>query len=43
MSMFRGTAFALTVAGALSTAIQPTLAFCGFYVARADGKLFNKA
>ena len=43
MSMFRGTAFALTVAGALSTALQPALAFCGFYVARADGKLFNKA
>ena len=43
MRMFRGTAFALTVAGALSTAFQPALAFCGFYVARADGKLFNKA
>ena len=43
MGMFRVTAFALTVAGALSTAIDPALAFCGFYVARADGKLFNKA
>jgi hypothetical protein len=43
MGMFRVTAFALTVAGALSTAIDPALAFCGFYVARADGRLFNKA
>src|ERR1700743_1958258 len=43
MGMFRVTAFALTVEGALSTAIDPALAFCGFYVARADGKLFNKA
>jgi hypothetical protein len=41
--MFRVAAFALTIAGALSTAIQPVFAFCGFYVARADGKLFNKA
>src|ERR1700743_1529938 len=43
MGMFRVTAFALTVEGALFTAIDPALAFCGFYVARADGKLFNKA
>jgi len=36
-------AFGLTLAAALTTAIQPAVAFCGFYVARADGKLSNKA
>ena len=36
-------AFGLTLVAALATAIQPALAFCGFYVARADGKLSNKA
>lgn len=33
----------IAVSAALATAIQPALAFCGFYVARADGKLTNKA
>jgi hypothetical protein len=41
--LFRSAAFGLTLCAALSTATQPLLAFCGFYVARADGKLFNKA
>jgi Na+-translocating ferredoxin:NAD+ oxidoreductase RnfD subunit len=36
-------AVGLTVIAALTTATQPALAFCGFYVARADGKLSNKA
>jgi Na+-translocating ferredoxin:NAD+ oxidoreductase RnfD subunit len=36
-------AFGLTLTAALTTALQPTFAFCGFYVARADGKLSNKA
>jgi Na+-translocating ferredoxin:NAD+ oxidoreductase RnfD subunit len=36
-------AFGLTLTAALTTAFQPTFAFCGFYVARADGKLSNKA
>ena len=36
-------AVGLTLIAALTTAIQPALAFCGFYVARADGKLSNKA
>jgi hypothetical protein len=31
------------VSAAFATGIQPALAFCGFYVARADGKLTNKA
>jgi hypothetical protein len=39
----RTVAFCFTMAAALSAAIEPTLAFCGFYVARADGKLSNKA
>jgi len=26
-----------------SMAVQPAQAFCGFYVAKADAKLFNKA
>src|SRR5277367_3273499 len=43
MNTLRVTAFTLTLAAALSAALEPTLAFCGFYVARADGKLFNKA
>ena len=43
MNRLRVTAFTLTLAAALSAALEPTLAFCGFYVARADGKLFNKA
>src|ERR1700733_14017543 len=43
MNTLRVAAFTLTFAAALSAALEPTLAFCGFYVARADGKLFNKA
>jgi Na+-translocating ferredoxin:NAD+ oxidoreductase RnfD subunit len=39
----RTAAVALAVAGALATSITPALAFCGFYVAQADAKLFNKA
>jgi hypothetical protein len=35
--------FALTLTAALTTAIEPTFAFCGFYVARTDGRLSNKA
>ena len=34
---------ALGIAGLLAATIQPALAFCGFYVAQADAKLFNKA
>jgi hypothetical protein len=33
----------VSVAAALAAAAQPALAFCGFYAARADGKLTNKA
>jgi hypothetical protein len=43
MNTLRVTAFTLTLAAALSAAFEPTLAFCGLYVARADGQLFNKA
>jgi Na+-translocating ferredoxin:NAD+ oxidoreductase RnfD subunit len=39
----KGAAFGLTMAAALATAVQPAVAFCGFYVARADGRLSNKA
>jgi Na+-transporting NADH:ubiquinone oxidoreductase subunit NqrB len=39
----RNAAFGLTLAAALTTSLQPAFAFCGFYVARADGKLSNKA
>ena len=42
-AMAKNAAFGLTLAAALATAVQPALAFCGFYVARADGKLSNKA
>ncbi len=38
----RSLAFGITLTAALSAAMEPTFAFCGFYVARADGKLFNK-
>jgi hypothetical protein len=43
MKTLKVAAFSLTLAASLSVAFEPTLAFCGFYVARADGKLFNKA
>jgi len=43
MNRFRVAAFALTFTASISAAVEPVLAFCGFYVARADGKLFNKA
>ena len=43
MKTLRVVAFALTFTASISAAVEPTLAFCGFYVARADGKLFNKA
>src|SRR5215813_9349360 len=33
----------LAVAGLLALASAPAQAFCGFYVAKADAKLFNKA
>jgi Na+-translocating ferredoxin:NAD+ oxidoreductase RnfD subunit len=39
----RTAALALAGAGALATSITPALAFCGFYVAQADAKLFNTA
>jgi Na+-translocating ferredoxin:NAD+ oxidoreductase RnfD subunit len=42
-AMAKRAAFGLTLTAALMTALQPTFAFCGFYVARADGKLSNKA
>jgi Na+-translocating ferredoxin:NAD+ oxidoreductase RnfD subunit len=42
-SLTKRAAFGLTLAAALATALQPAFAFCGFYVARADGKLSNKA
>ncbi|HLY54665.1 MAG TPA: DUF2330 domain-containing protein [Stellaceae bacterium] len=34
---------ALGIAGTLAASATPVLAFCGFYVAQADSKLFNKA
>ncbi|HLY54664.1 MAG TPA: DUF2330 domain-containing protein [Stellaceae bacterium] len=34
---------ALGIAGTLAASTTPVLAFCGFYVAQADSKLFNKA
>ncbi|MBV9221354.1 MAG: DUF2330 domain-containing protein [Methylobacteriaceae bacterium] len=34
---------ALCLAGAIATPVAPALAFCGFYVAQADSKLFNKS
>jgi hypothetical protein len=43
MNALRVAAFALMFTASISAAIEPSLAFCGFYVARADGKLFNKA
>jgi hypothetical protein len=36
-------AAALLVSGAALLAARPVMAFCGFYVAKADAKLFNKA
>jgi Na+-translocating ferredoxin:NAD+ oxidoreductase RnfD subunit len=42
-ALAKGAAFSVTLAAALATAVQPAVAFCGFYVARADGKLSNKA
>jgi Na+-translocating ferredoxin:NAD+ oxidoreductase RnfD subunit len=42
-ALAKNAAFGLTLAAALATAVQPAMAFCGFYVARADGKLSNKA
>jgi len=42
-ALAKNAAFGLTLAAALATAVQPAVAFCGFYVARADGKLSNKA
>ncbi len=35
--------FPLALAAALLTAAAPAAAFCGFYVARADAELFNRA
>lgn len=53
MRMIRGTALhraigrrlglTLSLAASLGPAATPALAFCGFYVAQADTKLFNKA
>ena len=42
-ALAKNAAFGLTLVAALVTAIRPAVAFCGFYVARADGKLSNKA
>ncbi len=39
----RRAAFGITLLAALAAAFEPALAFCGFYVARADGKLSNNA
>ena len=39
----RPAAILLAAAGAFATAISPAVAFCGFYVAQADTKLFNKS
>jgi len=39
----RPVAILLAAAGALASAISPAFAFCGFYVAQADAKLFNKS
>jgi hypothetical protein len=39
----RAAGFALGFAGALASTATSSLAFCGFYVAQADAKLFNKA
>ena len=39
----RFTAFTLAALMALTASAPSAEAFCGFYVAKADGKLFNKA
>jgi hypothetical protein len=39
----RHTVATLLVAGQLAALANPALAFCGFYVAKADAKLFNKS
>ena len=41
--IMRLTTFTLAALVALATSAGPAEAFCGFYVAKADGKLFNKA
>src|ERR1700686_2029013 len=42
-SLTRLAALALSAAGTLALSIPPAHAFCGFYVAQADTKLFNKS
>jgi hypothetical protein len=39
----RRAATALGIAASLSASVAPSWAFCGFYVAQADAKLFNRA
>lgn len=39
----RAASIGLAVTGAFAAALTPAAAFCGFYVAQADSRLFNKA
>src|SRR3954467_11728511 len=41
--MTRRVVFCAVTASALACSVAPLLSFCGFYVAKADTKLFNKA